>query len=181
MYGVNPATDPHRHKQEVHYRLYHSPANGPVVICVQDFDYPDYDANRIMSPDAYDTEEEAEAALRELTARTMSDLELIARAIDPRNWDSFYDGFREDSWEHKQRRASLERAYAVLAALGDRLLPAYEGSLDDVVRQVRADFEQLILAHNAGDEGTAGHWVDSIIRTIVVNVAQSVLAAQEAS
>ena len=35
---------------------------------VQDFDYHNYDASRFLSPDAYNTEEEAEAALIRLKA-----------------------------------------------------------------------------------------------------------------
>lgn len=62
-YGVNPEHDEHRQRDDVHYRLYHHPTMGPKTICVQWFDYHDYDAGRIMSPRAYDTEHEAEAAL----------------------------------------------------------------------------------------------------------------------
>ncbi len=159
MYGGNPATDPHRHNKEVHYRLYHHPTKGPVVICVQWLDYRDYDAGRIMTPDAYQTEEEAEAALRGISvmSETMSDRERVAQAIDPRNWDSFYDGFREDSWEHKQRRVSLEQADRVLAALGDRLMP----ELPEWVRQAylyhRNDGDWRISINNTTN---AAHYQD---------------------
>lgn len=56
--------DPHRFSPDVHYRLYASPVDGsPVVICVQDFDYLDHDARRILSPYAYSSESDAEMAL----------------------------------------------------------------------------------------------------------------------
>ena len=49
---------------EVHYRLYVSPnGNQAAVICAQDHDYLDYDARRILSPEVYETEAEAEGAL----------------------------------------------------------------------------------------------------------------------
>lgn len=66
MYGIDPDTDPHRRDPEVHYRLYDSPNQGPTVICVQDFDYPDYAADRFMTAEAYTTETEAEQALARL-------------------------------------------------------------------------------------------------------------------
>lgn len=62
-YEVDPTTDSHRSNPKVHYRLYDHPKRGPTVICVQNFDYCDYDAGRIMTPDAYDTEEEAQEVI----------------------------------------------------------------------------------------------------------------------
>lgn len=57
-------TDPHRWNPNVHYRLYRSPQDEqPTVICVQDFDYYDYDASRFLSRDAWDCERDAEEAL----------------------------------------------------------------------------------------------------------------------
>jgi hypothetical protein len=58
--------DQHRSNPRVHYRLYVAPDGAPAVICVQDFDYFDYDARRMLSPDAWDTESGAERALTEL-------------------------------------------------------------------------------------------------------------------
>ena len=57
--------DPHHINGAVHYRLY-AGKNGPTIICAQDFDYCDYDARRILSPDGWDSEAAAEAALIEL-------------------------------------------------------------------------------------------------------------------
>lgn len=54
--------DPHRYRTDVHYRLYQS-RSGPVVICVQDFDYLDYDGTKFLSFEAWDNELEAEYAL----------------------------------------------------------------------------------------------------------------------
>lgn len=58
--------DPSRSNPEVHYRLYSSTSSGVTVICVQDFDYPGYDARQILSPDAWPTEANAERALARL-------------------------------------------------------------------------------------------------------------------
>lgn len=55
------------HNPEPHYRLYIEPhVNAFVVICVQGFDYPDYDARRILSRKAWATEGEAQQALIDL-------------------------------------------------------------------------------------------------------------------
>jgi hypothetical protein len=67
--------DPHRFNPRVHYRLYNHP-DGPCVICVQDFDYPDYDEDRFMTPDAYDWKDDAEKALRRLTDPWFADDEV---------------------------------------------------------------------------------------------------------
>ncbi|GAA0500713.1 hypothetical protein [Streptomyces olivaceiscleroticus] len=54
-------TGNHRYNHDVHYRRYLSPRkNRIVVICVQDFDYRDYDASRFADLAAFDTEEEAQ-------------------------------------------------------------------------------------------------------------------------
>lgn len=55
--------DPHRLNPNVHYRLYNHVTLGPTVICVQDFDYLDYDGTKFLSPEAWDDEEKAEEAL----------------------------------------------------------------------------------------------------------------------
>lgn len=59
-------TDPHRFNPDPHYRLYLGRNGRPVVICVQDFDYYDYDASRFLSPDAWDNQADADAALAAL-------------------------------------------------------------------------------------------------------------------
>jgi len=48
---------------EVHYRLYRSARDNDrvVVICVQDFDYPDYDEDRFVTDTKYQYEFEADA------------------------------------------------------------------------------------------------------------------------
>lgn len=86
-YGVDPEHDRHRHRDDVHYRLYDHRTMGPVTICVQWFDYNDYDAMRIMTPEAYDTEEDAELALdlwrvRRSLAREGGDTRLLMRSLD---------------------------------------------------------------------------------------------------
>lgn len=60
--------DPHRDNPNVHFRLYSDRNGRPTVICVQDFDYPDYNPQRILSSQAWDTQDDAEAALAELLA-----------------------------------------------------------------------------------------------------------------
>lgn len=48
----------------VHWRLYlPRGASEPVVVCVQEFDYIDYDAARFVEPEAYLYEDLAEEAL----------------------------------------------------------------------------------------------------------------------
>ena len=62
-YGVDPETDRNRSNPEPHWRLYHSKNGGPTVVEVQDFDYPDYEAERFMTARAYTAEEDANLAL----------------------------------------------------------------------------------------------------------------------
>jgi hypothetical protein len=69
--------DPHRHRQDAHYRLYRADGYGPTVICVQDFDYYDYDVSRFLSPEAWDKEEEAEAALIRFRGRYAFDAVVV--------------------------------------------------------------------------------------------------------
>jgi hypothetical protein len=61
--------DPHTGDRRVHYRLYMTPDGKPTLICVQDFDYFDYDARLILSPEAWDREADAEDALVDLLPR----------------------------------------------------------------------------------------------------------------
>ena len=64
MLGYNPDLDPNRGNPDVHYRLYWSKRDQAlVVICVQDFDYFDYDDNCFIDYVAYDTEVDADRAL----------------------------------------------------------------------------------------------------------------------
>lgn len=63
---VDPDLDNNRYNPDPHYRLYDAPRGGPTVICVQDFDYRDYDAGRFLSYDSYATQRDAEDALRAL-------------------------------------------------------------------------------------------------------------------
>lgn len=86
-YGIDPENDRHRHRDEVHYRLYDHATMGPITICVQWFDYNDYDAMRIMTSEAYDSEEQAELALellkvRRALATSGGDTRLLMRALD---------------------------------------------------------------------------------------------------
>ncbi|MGW0604236.1 hypothetical protein [Streptomyces sp. NPDC002640] len=52
-------TDPARWKREVHYRRYLSNSGSVIPICVQDFDYPDYDPSRFVDLADFPTEQEA--------------------------------------------------------------------------------------------------------------------------
>lgn len=63
MLGYDPDSERHRHQRDVRYRLYLG-REGPTVICVQDFDYDDYDTERLLSNRAFTTDENARAALR---------------------------------------------------------------------------------------------------------------------
>lgn len=87
--GVNPATepddysrDPHRWTREVHYRLYLDRSGEPVVVCVQDFDYLDYDARRFLSMSAWDDECEADAALTRWKLRRSLTAELTGEQVE---------------------------------------------------------------------------------------------------
>ncbi|MGW7283912.1 hypothetical protein ACWGH4_00175 [Streptomyces sp. NPDC054847] len=54
-------TGDHRYNPRVHYRRYlsHRPEQGIIVICVQDFDYHDYEPSRFLDLASFDTDEEA--------------------------------------------------------------------------------------------------------------------------
>jgi hypothetical protein len=95
-YGVDPETDSNRHNPEPHWRLYHSKNGGPTVVEVQDFDYPDYEAERFMTAKGYTAEDDARfalgtylfraRALHEATAderlsRALTAIDLIATAL----------------------------------------------------------------------------------------------------
>lgn len=82
MLGYDPDTDFHRFNPRVHYRLYLSPRNeGAVVICVQDFDYYDYDPNRFLSNEAFTNEADAEAALDKIRDEAAKVLGLTKRYV----------------------------------------------------------------------------------------------------
>lgn len=62
--GFDPDyNDPHSYNRSVHYRIYRNKADEPVVICVQDFDYCDYDSDRFLSSLSWGNEQDAQAAL----------------------------------------------------------------------------------------------------------------------
>lgn len=71
MYNLDPEKDRNRHNSEMHFRLFHPKGELPTVVCMQDFDYRDYDYSRFMTYDGYPTEEEATAALDELMSRVI--------------------------------------------------------------------------------------------------------------
>ncbi|MFJ4741271.1 hypothetical protein [Streptomyces sp. NPDC088775] len=52
-------TGPARWNREVHYRRYLSNSGSVIPICVQDFDYPDYDPSRFVDLADFPTEQEA--------------------------------------------------------------------------------------------------------------------------
>ncbi|MFI1161336.1 hypothetical protein [Streptomyces sioyaensis] len=53
-------TGEHSYNGAVHYRRYLNRDDRIIVICVQDFDYPDYDASRFVDLTAFDSELGAE-------------------------------------------------------------------------------------------------------------------------
>lgn len=64
MLGYDATQDPNRGNPDVHYRLYWSKrSQALVVICVQDFDYFDYDDSCFIDYVAYATEADADRAL----------------------------------------------------------------------------------------------------------------------
>jgi hypothetical protein len=72
MLGYDATQDSNRYNPDVHYRLYWSKrSRSLVVICVQDFDYFDYDDSCFIDYAAYDTQADADAALA-LTLRVVA-------------------------------------------------------------------------------------------------------------
>lgn len=64
MLGYDATQDMARNNPNVHYRLYWSKrSQALVVICVQDFDYDDYDDDGFIDYVSYDTEADADRAL----------------------------------------------------------------------------------------------------------------------
>ncbi|WNI19153.1 hypothetical protein [Actinacidiphila sp. ITFR-21] len=55
-------TAPGRYDPEPHWRRYLADNGRIIVVCVQDFDYGDYDAGSFIDQDTFATREEAEAA-----------------------------------------------------------------------------------------------------------------------
>jgi hypothetical protein len=69
MFGYDRNRDTNRSNPVVHYRLYFSARDAEVVvICVQDFDYNDYDDEGFIGYEAYETESAAQLALAGLRA-----------------------------------------------------------------------------------------------------------------
>ena len=85
--------DPHRNNPEVHYRLYLG-RSGLTVICVQDFDYSDYDARRIISSESWDRESDAQDVLLKILP--------LVRSLED---DLIYDLLDEDLQQRIRARA----------------------------------------------------------------------------
>lgn len=69
MLGYVADHDRHRHNADAHYRLYlardrTTGAETPTAVCVQSFDYDDYDPDRFLGHAAYPTDADAQTALR---------------------------------------------------------------------------------------------------------------------
>lgn len=79
----NWSGDTGRHDSRVHYRLYVGRDGSVTVICTQDFDYPDYDARRILSPEVYATEGAAELALVDLLPAVRQAEHELPASLDP--------------------------------------------------------------------------------------------------
>lgn len=65
--GTVPASS-----DDVHYRLYLNDAGEAVVVCVQWFDYFDYDESRFLSADRWDNEAEPQAIVDLVNAGLVS-------------------------------------------------------------------------------------------------------------
>ncbi|TDB90876.1 hypothetical protein E1264_03355 [Actinomadura sp. KC216] len=78
MFNYDPAKDwDNRNNPKPHYRLYLDRDGKPCIICVQDFDYMDYEDSRFLSDEGYDTEAEAEVGLLLLRAKAAQILGLL--------------------------------------------------------------------------------------------------------
>jgi len=66
IFNLDPDLDPNRGNPDAHWRLYLHPVLGLKTICVQDFDYSDYDASRLVTYQAWDSEQAASDAIVEL-------------------------------------------------------------------------------------------------------------------
>lgn len=80
MLGYDPKLDyANRCNSDVHYRLYWSKrSQSLVVICVQDFDYFDYDDNCFVDYAGYATEVDADRALA-LTLAVITAVNSVAK------------------------------------------------------------------------------------------------------
>lgn len=63
LYNLDPTLDRNIYNPEPHYRIYHPRDRGVTIVCVQDFDYRDYDYSRFVSYDSFVSEESARTAL----------------------------------------------------------------------------------------------------------------------
>jgi hypothetical protein len=80
--GYDSDSERHRYNSDVHYRLYYGRDNRPRVITMQDFDYQeDFDNSRLLSNAAFDTEKEAEDALRLLLLDAAAVLGILPQAL----------------------------------------------------------------------------------------------------
>lgn len=68
MLGYDRDSETHMSNPDVHHRLYLGRDGKPTIICVQDFDYPDYDQGRLLSNKAWTDEADANEAMRTLLA-----------------------------------------------------------------------------------------------------------------
>lgn len=83
------------HRRDVHFRHYLGPDGQPTVICVQDFDYHDYIADRFLSTVIFNTENEA-----------------LATPIDPSDLIDAADEVGELGLIARNLRALLHHPYA---------------------------------------------------------------------
>lgn len=115
-YGVDPETDRNRTNPEPHWRLYHANVGGPTVIEVQDFDYPDYDADRFMTAQGYSSEEDANLALGTYLFRARA---LHDRTSDDRLADALEEIERIATELNTALEGDGDRQYAAEATLRD--------------------------------------------------------------
>lgn len=66
-------------KNEVYYRIYRSQENEVVFVCMQDFDENDYDQDRFLNDEHYETEQEAKDAFLLMRAKAER---LLAYKVD---------------------------------------------------------------------------------------------------
>lgn len=144
-----PLDNPHTASPDVHHRLYLTGDGTPTVVCVQGFDYPDYDAKRFLTVEAYPDEPAAHEALAHMLGAELDCDENTLRKV----------ALLADLGAPLTRAQAVTAHVARARANAARPLPAGELTVepDDVVLILRDDgaeglgAEAVLLDRTLGD------------------------------